>query len=121
MLERGWGRIVNIAGVSAIMPSTSAAYSASKAAVVALTKAMALELSPGGVTVNAICPGTVLTDMMRERLSDPAARAAQLAKSRVGRFGEPSDIAAGAVYLASPEASFATGTVLTIDGGWTIN
>jgi 3-oxoacyl-[acyl-carrier protein] reductase len=120
MLASGWGRIINIAGVSAITPSPNVVYSTAKGAVVSLSRAMALELSPGGITVNAICPGTTLTEMMAPRLKDPAVRAQQLAKSRVGFFGEPMDIAAGALYLASPEARFVTGTVLTIDGGWTL-
>ena len=120
MLERKWGRVINIASVGAITPSLNAAYCATKGAVVTLTKSMALELSPGGVTVNAICPGTTVTEMTRERLEDPAVRTQQLAKSRVGFFAEPADIAAGAVYLASEEARFVTGSVLVIDGGWTI-
>ena len=120
MLEQRWGRIISIASVGAITPSLNAAYCTSKGAVVTLTKSMALELSPGGVTVNVICPGTVVTEMTRERLEDPAIRSQQLAKSRVGRFGEPSDIGAGAVYLASEEGRFVTGSVLVIDGGWTI-
>lgn len=120
MLANGWGRIINISGVSAILPSASAVYSTAKGAVISLSRAMALELSPGGITVNAICPGTTLTDMIKPRLADPAVRAQQLAKSKVGFFGEPEDIAAGAVYLASPAARFVTGTVLTIDGGWTL-
>ena len=120
MLERKWGRIINIASVGAITPSMNAAYCATKGAVVTLTKSMALELSPGGVTVNAICPGTTVTEMTRERLEDPAVRPLQLAKTRVGFFAEPADIAAGAAYLASDAARFVTGSVLTIDGGWTI-
>jgi NAD(P)-dependent dehydrogenase (short-subunit alcohol dehydrogenase family) len=120
MLAQGWGRIINIAGVAAITPSPNVVYSTAKGAVVSLSRAMALELAPGGVTVNAICPGTTLTEMMRPRLADPAIRAQQLAKNRVGFFGEPEDIAAGAVYLASPAARFVTGSVLTIDGGWTL-
>ncbi len=87
----------------------------------ALTKSMALELSPRGVTVNAICPGTIASEMTEPELSDPAQRAYLLSRSRVGRSGEPSDVAAGAVYLASPEAGFVTGVILPIDGGWTIS
>lgn len=120
MLKNGWGRIVNISSVGGIVPSISAAYCASKAAVIALTKSMALELSPGGVTVNAVCPGTIVTDMVRDRLDDPQVRSAELKKSLVGRLGEPSDISAGILYLTSPHAAFITGSVLLIDGGWTI-
>ena len=80
---------------------------------------MALELSPGGVTVNAICPGTIVTEMTRDCLNDPKVRADQLAKTRVGYFGEPSDIGA-VVYLCSDAGKFIIGCVLMIDGGWTI-
>jgi len=120
MLERRWGRIVTISSVGALTPSLNAAYCASKGAVVTLTKSMALDLSPHGVTVNAICPGPITTEMTRERFEDPTTRAQQLARARVGFFGEPSDIAAGAVYLASDDARFVTGSVLAIDAGWSI-
>jgi len=120
MLSNKWGRIISIGSVGAITPSLNAAYCTSKGAIVTLTKSMALELSPGGVTVNAICPGTIVTEMTRDRLNDPKVRADQLAKTRVGHFGEPSDIGAGVVYLCSDAGKFITGSVLMIDGGWTI-
>jgi NAD(P)-dependent dehydrogenase (short-subunit alcohol dehydrogenase family) len=121
MLANAWGRIITIASVGALTPSMNAAYCASKGAVVTLTKSMALELSPGGVTVNVVCPGTVETEITREPLNDPEISAHFLSKSVVGRFGYPADIAAGLVYLASDEAEFVTGSVLTIDGGWSIS
>ena len=120
MVRGGWGRIINIASVGAITPSMNAAYCATKGALVTLTKSMALELSPKGITVNAICPGTTVTEMTRERLEEEATKQANLAKTRVGFFAEPSDMAAGVVYLASDGARFVTGAVLPIDGGWTI-
>lgn len=121
MLANGWGRIIHISSVGALTPSMNAAYCASKGALVTLTKSMALELSPGGVTVNVVCPGTVETEITRERLNNPETRTHQLAKSLVGRFGYPADIAAGLIYLASDEAGFVTGSVLAIDGGWSVS
>jgi NAD(P)-dependent dehydrogenase (short-subunit alcohol dehydrogenase family) len=120
MVRGGWGRIVNISSAAAITPSPNIAYSTSKGALVTLTKSMALELSPRGVTVNAVCPGTVVTDMTREMLSDPDVRRSQLQKCRTGRFGEPAEIAAAVVYLTSAGSEFVTGSVLVVDGGWTI-
>jgi len=120
MLAKKWGRIVNIATVGAITPSMNAAYCASKGAVVTLTKSMALELASGGVTVNVICPGTVPVERTRSDYADPDVLQYNLMKTRVGYLGEPSDIAAGVVYLSSPQARFVTGAVLPIDGGWTI-
>jgi 3-oxoacyl-[acyl-carrier protein] reductase len=121
MIEKRWGRIINIASVAGIRASINAAYCASKAAAVALTKSMALELSPRGITVNAICPGTIVSEMTEAQLSDAKERAYLLSRSLVGRIGEPADVAAGAVYLASEEAGFVTGAILAIDGGWTIS
>jgi 3-oxoacyl-[acyl-carrier protein] reductase len=120
MVRNGWGRIVNISSAAAITPSPNIAYSTSKGALVTLTKSMALELSPRGVTVNAVCPGTIVTDMTREMLSDPDVRRSQLQKCRTGRFGEPAEIAAAVVYLTSAGSDFVTGSVLLVDGGWTI-
>jgi NAD(P)-dependent dehydrogenase (short-subunit alcohol dehydrogenase family) len=114
MLQKGWGRIINIASASAITPSVNAAYCASKGGIVSLTRSMALQLSPRGITVNAIAPGPVFTEMTNAMFDDPHVRQHVLGKSLVGKIGEPSDIAAGAVYLASDEASFVSGSVLAI-------
>jgi len=120
MVRNGWGRIVNISSAAAITPSPNIAYSTSKGALVTLTKSMALELSPRGVTVNAVCPGAIVTDMTREMLNDPEVRRSQLQKCRTGRFGEAAEIAAAVVYLTSAGSDFVTGSVLVVDGGWTI-
>lgn len=122
MTERGSGRIINIASVTGLVASAGrAAYCASKGAVVMLTKAMALDLAPGKITVNAICPGVIETGMTAGSLSDSATLAEKIAKTPLGWLGEPADIAEGATYLASAGARFVTGSCLVIDGGWSID
>ena len=124
MIQRGKGVIVNtssIAGVAAV--KDRAAYTASKHAVVGLTRAMALDHVGEGIRVNCICPGTTMTPWVTERVNeskDPKATlAAMTARQPMGRLGTPREIAAGILYLASDDASFATGTALVVDGGFT--
>jgi 2-keto-3-deoxy-L-fuconate dehydrogenase len=97
-------------------------YGATKAAVIGLTKSVAQDFVTQGVRCNAICPGTVQSPSLEGRIAamaDPvAARAAFIARQPMGRLGSPTEIAALAVYLASDEASFTTGTAQVIDGGW---
>jgi NAD(P)-dependent dehydrogenase (short-subunit alcohol dehydrogenase family) len=122
MTGQAAGRIINIASVTGLVASAGrAAYCASKGAVVMLTKAMALDLAPTGVTVNAICPGVVKTNMTADSLKDAAVLEEKISKTPVGWLGEPSDIASGAVYLTSAGARFVTGSCLVIDGGWSID
>jgi 3-oxoacyl-[acyl-carrier protein] reductase len=116
MIERRHGRIVNItsiAGLGTSLPSTTP-YAATKAAVIALTKRFALELGPHGITVNAISPGFIATEMT-ETSSTSYDAAAQ--KAVLGRVGRPEDIAAAALFLASEESSFITAQALSVDGG----
>ena len=120
MVERGYGRIVNMSSQAASVGITRhAAYSASKGGVEALTRVLALEWAPHGVTVNAVAPTFVYTPGTAERLDDPDFRAETLARIPVGRFGTPTDVAAAVVYLTSRSAGLVTGTVLRVDGGWT--
>lgn len=120
MPETG-GRVINIASVAGLVASGGrAAYCASKGAVVMLTKAMAVDCAPTGVTVNAICPGVVESNMTAASLADPTIRQEKLDKTPLGWLAQPTDIAPAAVYLASAEAAFVTGTSLVVDGGWSV-
>lgn len=117
MLREGAGRIVNIASVWGLVGgSTEVAYSASKGGLLAFTKALAKELGRTGITVNAVAPGAVATDMLQS-LSQ-ADLQALIAEIPAGRLGQPADIADAVVYLASPTASYVTGQVLSPSGGW---
>lgn len=122
MKERRYGRVVNITSIAShgtTLPG-NAFYAATKAAVSILTRRFAMELGPHGITVNAVAPGFILTDMVKEgrteheyrdivkRISD---------RSMVGRAGEPEDIARAVAFLAAPESGFITAQVLTVDGG----
>jgi 3-oxoacyl-[acyl-carrier protein] reductase len=116
MRERKWGRIVNISSIIAFIGTDHEAhYGASKAAVVGLTKALALELAPYNVTVNAIAPGWIETEMTSGTKGDEKKEALKLIP--LGRFGQPEDIAYAAVFLASERASFITGQTLHVNGG----
>jgi 3-oxoacyl-[acyl-carrier protein] reductase/sorbitol-6-phosphate 2-dehydrogenase len=127
MRDRGSGRIVNIASQVGKVPWPGhAAYSASKAAVIALTQAMALELAADGVMVNCICPGTMDTDQMRGGFADTARQlgrerdeliAEKAASMPMGRLGTPRDAGAMVAFLASEDASFTTGATFNLTGG----
>jgi NAD(P)-dependent dehydrogenase (short-subunit alcohol dehydrogenase family) len=122
MIERHQGAIVNVASMAAITPMRDrAAYCASKGAVIALTKQIALQYAGDGIRANAVCPGPTLTPFVRgalERAPDPAAaQAAYASRQPLGRLGNPDEIAMAIVYLASAEASFVTGVALEVDGG----
>jgi NAD(P)-dependent dehydrogenase (short-subunit alcohol dehydrogenase family) len=120
MLPQGSGRIINMASQAGLVGiRRHAAYSASKAAVIGLTKVLALEWSPQGVTVNAVAPTWTYTPGTAERLDDPEFLASVVARIPAGRVATTDEIAAAFLYLASPAAAMVTGTVLTIDGGWT--
>ncbi|KKR00538.1 MAG: short-chain dehydrogenase/reductase SDR, 3-oxoacyl-[acyl-carrier protein] reductase [Microgenomates group bacterium GW2011_GWC1_39_12] len=123
MVKNKSGRIINIAsiasgGVGVGFPSI-AQYCASKGAVVAMTEALADELAPMGILVNAIGPGVIESEMTEGILKDPKQAEVMLARAPLKRAGKPEEIAAAVVYLASDEASYTTGTTLYIDGGWT--
>ncbi|WP_374377451.1 SDR family oxidoreductase [Dongia sp.] len=125
MLERGRGSIVNMASVASSMIAVPNrfAYGASKAAVIGLTKSVAADFVTKGIRCNAICPGTVespsLQDRMRALGDYDTARAAFIARQPMGRLGTPEEIAAAAVFLAGDESALMTGVALAVDGGWT--
>lgn len=113
------GAIINIASQRAESAGLhQVAYVASKGGVKSLTKAMAVDLAPRGIRVNAIGPGPVLSDLTRARFEDPDQREAFTARVPLGRLGQPDDMAGAAVFLASERARWVTGHCLFVDGGW---
>jgi len=122
MLRRRHGSIVFIASMASLFGIPDVfAYAAAKSAYLGMVRALATEVSPSGVRVNAIAPGWIETDMTRQAMSGDLARKRRiLARTPLGRFGEPDDIGAAAVYLCSPAAKFVTGAVLPVDGGVSI-
>ena len=122
MLRRSHGSIIFIASMASLFGIPNAfAYSAAKSAYLGMVRALATEVSPAGVRVNAIAPGWIETDMTRRAMAgDPARKRRILARTPLGRFGEPDDVGAAAVYLCSPAAKFVTGAVLPVDGGASI-
>ncbi|EZP51103.1 SDR family oxidoreductase [Sphingomonas sp. RIT328] len=124
MLSGGGGAIVNVASIASSVKGipNRFAYGTTKAGVIGLTKAVAADFVGQGIRCNAICPGTVDTPSLQQRLHDTgdyaAAQAAFVARQPMGRLGRADEIAALALYLASDEAAFTTGAVHVIDGGW---
>jgi NAD(P)-dependent dehydrogenase (short-subunit alcohol dehydrogenase family) len=126
MVENGGGVIINIASVLGLIGSKGeAAYCASKGGIISLTRAMALDFAPHNIRVNCICPGSVLTPTFKRVMTSlgdyEAAFQRNLDKIPLKRIAEPAEIAYAALYLASEKASYITGSVLVIDGGWSIS
>jgi NAD(P)-dependent dehydrogenase (short-subunit alcohol dehydrogenase family) len=120
MRGTGYGRILNMSSImSHVSLPGRAAYSSAKAAVLGLTRALALELAPDRITVNGISPGPIGTDMNLALMNNPDVNAQFLASLPVGRWGKVEEIGALACYLCSDAAGFITGTDILIDGGWT--
>ena len=130
MKRKGWGRVVNIASAHALVASPfKAAYVAAKHGIAGLTKTVALEVAEHGITVNAVCPGYVLTPLVQKQIPDTAkargiseeavVRDVLLAAQPTKRFVEVSEVAALTAFLCSAEAASITGAILPIDGGWT--
>ena len=120
MVDQGYGRIVNISSQAGLVGiPRHAAYSASKAAVIGLTKVLALEWGSHGVTVNCVAPTFIRTPGTADRLDQPDFLADVVSRIPVGHVGTTTDVAGAVIYLASPAAALVTGSVLVIDGGWT--
>ena len=120
MVDQAYGRIVNISSQAGLVGiPRHAAYSASKAAVIGLTRVLALEWGPHGVTVNCVAPTFIRTPGTAERLDRPEFLADVVSRIPVGHVGTTTDVAGAVIYLASPAAGLVTGSVLVIDGGWT--
>jgi NAD(P)-dependent dehydrogenase (short-subunit alcohol dehydrogenase family) len=124
MLEQGSGSIINIASFVAILGCSvpQDAYTASKGAVLSLTRSLAVQFGPQGVRSNAICPGPIETPMLMDwLLKDEAAKQLRLARNPTGRFGKPEEIVNVGIYLASDESRWTNGANFVIDGGITVN
>ena len=115
------GRIVVTASTNSFWMETDlAAYNASKAGVLAMARTAAMELAPHGITVNAVGPGLIATDLTRSVIDVPANAAQDLRQIPIGRFGTPDDVAGAVAYLVSPDAAWITGHLLVVDGGQTL-
>ena len=124
MVERGSGSVINISSFVAILGCSvpQDAYTASKGAVLSLTRSLAVQFGPRGVRSNAICPGPIETPLLMDwLLKDDAAKQLRLARNPTGRFGKPEEIVNAAIYLASDEARWTNGAQFVIDGGISVN
>ena len=116
MMKRKWGRVIGISSVVGITGNAGQTnYAAAKAGMIGFSKALALEVASRGITVNSIAPGFIMTPMTEDLSEEQVTRL--LAKIPIGRLGEAEDVASAAVYLASSEASYVTGTTLNVNGG----
>ena len=122
MTKNNYGRIINIASMYGLVGNTAldtVAYHSAKGGVVNFTRAVAAELAKYNITCNAICPGYFATELTRETLDTDEFQSYMKATVPLGRYGEEGELNAGAVFLGSDEASYVTGAILTIDGGYT--
>jgi len=123
IIQAGGGSVINIASFVALVGCTvpQDAYTASKGAVIALTKSLAVQFGPKGVRSNAVCPGPIETPLMRDLLKDEKKKSLRMNRIPLGRFGQAQDVVNMAVYLASDESTWTNGAALVIDGGITSN
>ena len=121
MLDSGGGSIINVASFVALVGAATAqiAYTSSKGGVLAMTREMAVEYGRSGIRANSLCPGPIETPLLAELMSDPQRRARRLVHIPMGRLGQASELAKAALFLASDDSSFMTGSALVVDGGIT--
>jgi NAD(P)-dependent dehydrogenase (short-subunit alcohol dehydrogenase family) len=121
MIESGGGRIINVASVEGLQPSRGlGVYSVSKAGLIMLTKALAQELGPQGIRVNALAPGLIRTDLSRALWESESVAGAVVAHTPLHRIGDPNDVVGAVLFLASPLSGYVNGAVITVDGGLSI-
>ncbi len=118
MRARGYGRVLNISSIAGQIARGDAAYTASKGGLDALTRALAAELGPDGINVNALAPGFFATETNAEMVQDPSLTAWLQRRTSLGRWGRPEEITGAAVFFCSPAASYITGQILAVDGGY---
>jgi len=122
LLERGTGSVINVASVAGVVAAPLISpYGAAKAALISLTKSLAVEWAGNGVRVNALCPGWTATDLNRDMWEDPVAGPGTVATTPMKRWARAEEMAGPAVFLASDASSYMTGQALVVDGGQTIN
>ena len=121
LLERGGGSVINVASFVALLGAATSqvSYTASKGAVLAMSRELAVQFARKGIRVNALCPGPVETPLFEQLLAAPGARERRLVHVPMGRFGQAADVADAALFLASDESTWVTGTAFLVDGGIT--
>lgn len=120
MLASGYGSIVNVTSIGSVLGfSGNPGYVASKGGLAAMTRALALDYGAQGIRINSLVPGYIRTAMTQASHTDPRRKQARAARTMLGRWGDPVELAGAAIFLASPASSYVTGSELFVDGGWT--